>query len=133
MGMRLLSDVADSCAATRFVQGRERREVERESEWKKSSENRESPVGEESGRAIGNAPHQEGRAGSAMPLHVAKVRSGNRGPEGVTDERARKPGSTAGEGRGSGGTDYAVETVGAEGGKNELDPHASQSDAKSRW
>ena len=65
-----------------------------------------------------------------MPLHVAKVRRGNRGPEGVADERARKPGSTAGEGRGSGGTDYAV---GAGGGKNELDPHVSQSDAKSRW
>ena len=35
---------------------------------------------------------RKGRAGSAMPLHVAKVRSNNRGPEGVADERARKPG-----------------------------------------
>ena len=42
---------------------------------------------------------REGRAGSAMQLHLAEVRSGNRGLEGATDERARKPGSTAGEGR----------------------------------
>ena len=46
--------------SARFVQGRERRKVEREREWKKSSEKGESPVGEENGRAIGNAPHQEG-------------------------------------------------------------------------
>ena len=64
---------------------------------------------------------REGRAGSAMPLHMAKVRSDNKGPEGAADERARKPGSTAGEGRhrtkplvpeaGSGGTDCAVELL----------------------
>ena len=64
---------------------------------------------------------REGRAGSVMPLHMAKVRSGSRGPEGVADERARKPGSTTGEGRhrtkplvpevGPGGTDCAVELL----------------------
>ena len=67
---------------------------------------------------------REGRAGSAMPLHMAKVRSGNRGQEGAADERARKPGSTAGEGRhrtkpldpeaGPGGTDRAVELLAQE-------------------
>ena len=40
---------------------------------------------------------REGRARGAMPLHKAKVRSDNRGPEGAAGERARKPGSTAGE------------------------------------
>ena len=59
-----------------------------------------------------------------MPLHVAKVRSGNKGPGGAVDERARKPGSTAGEGRhrnkplvpevGPGGTDCAVELLAQE-------------------
>ena len=34
-----------------------------------------------------------------MPLHMAKVRSDNRGPEGAADERARNSESTAGEGR----------------------------------
>ena len=62
---------------------------------------------------------REGRAGGAMPLLMAKVRSDNRGPEGAADERARKPRSAAGEGRhrtkplvpevGPGGTDCAVE------------------------
>ena len=42
---------------------------------------------------------REGRAGSAIPLHMAEVRSDNRGTEGAADERARKPGSPAGEGR----------------------------------
>ena len=60
---------------------------------------------------------RKGRAGGAMLLHMAKVRSGNRGPEGAADERARKLGSTAGERRhrtkplipevGPGGTDCA--------------------------
>ena len=64
---------------------------------------------------------REGRARGAMPLQMAKVRSDNSGPEGVADERARKPGSTAGEGRhrtkplvpevGPGGTDCAVELL----------------------
>ena len=56
-----------------------------------------------------------------MPLHVAKIRSDNRGQEGAADERARKPGSTAGEGRhrtkplipeaGPGGTNCAVKLL----------------------
>ena len=56
------------------------------------------------GRKIG-APlgtrlnRREGRAGSAMALQVAKVRSNNRGPEGAADERTCNSGSTAGEGR----------------------------------
>ena len=64
---------------------------------------------------------REGRARGAMPLHMAKVRSDNRGPEGAADERARKPGSTAGEGRhrtkplvpvaGPGGTNCAVKLL----------------------
>ena len=50
-----------------------------------------------------------------------KVRSDNRGPEGAADERARNPGSAAGEGRHRtkplvpevcpGGTDCAVELL----------------------
>ena len=80
-----------------------------------------------SGRGKVGAPletrliRRKGRAGSAMPLHMAKVRSGNRGPEGAADERARKPGSAAGEGRhrtkplvpevGPGGTNCAVELL----------------------
>ena len=31
-----------------------------------------------------------------MPLHMAKVRRDNKGPEGAPDERAHKPGSTVG-------------------------------------
>ena len=56
-----------------------------------------------------------------MPLLLAKVRSDNRGPEGAADERARKPGSMAGEGRhrtkplvpvaGAGGTNCAVKLL----------------------
>ena len=34
-----------------------------------------------------------------MPLHMAKVRSDNRGPKGAADERTRNSESTAGEGR----------------------------------
>ena len=54
----------------------------------------------------------------AMEGHVAQVRSDSRGPEGAADERARKSGSTVGEGRhrpkplvpevGPGGTNCAV-------------------------
>ena len=57
-----------------------------------------------SGRGEMGAPlrtrliRREGRAGSAMPLHVAHVRSDNRAPEGAADERERKFGSTVGEG-----------------------------------
>ena len=67
---------------------------------------------------------REGRAGSAIPLHMAEVRSDNRGTESAADERARKPGSPAGEGRhrtkplvpivGPGGTDCAVELLAQE-------------------
>ena len=59
-----------------------------------------------------------------MPLHMATVRSDNRGSEGAADERARKPGSTAGEGRHRtkplvpevrpGGTDCAVQLLAQE-------------------
>ena len=79
---------------------------------------------------------REGRARGAMPLHMAKVRSDNRGPKGAADERARKPRSAAGEGRHRtkplvpkvcpGGTNCAVETVDA-GGGNEADPQEIQS------
>ena len=78
---------------------------------------------------------REGRAGSAMPLHVAKVRSGNRGPEGAADERARKPGSTAGDTsqnqatrsrNGSWRNGLCCGTVDA-GGGNEPDPQETQS------
>ena len=64
---------------------------------------------------------REGRARGAMSLHMAKVRSDNRGPEGAADERARKPGSTEGERRhrtkplvpepGPGGTNCAVKLL----------------------
>ena len=67
---------------------------------------------------------REGRAGSTIPLHMAEVRRGNRGTEGAADERARKPGSTVGEGRhrtkplvpvvGPGGTHCAVELLAQE-------------------
>ena len=63
---------------------------------------------------------RECKARGTMPLHVAKVRSGNRGLN-VRRMRARKSGSTAGEGRhrtkplvpevGPGGTDCAVELL----------------------
>ena len=79
---------------------------------------------------------REGRARGAMPLHMAKVRSDNRGPEGVADERARKPGSTAGEGfhrtkplvpeAGSWRNELCCETVDG-GGRNEPDPQETQS------
>ena len=42
---------------------------------------------------------REGRARGTMPLHMAKVRSDTRGPEGAADERACESGSTAREGR----------------------------------
>ena len=80
---------------------------------------------------------REGSAGGAMPLRMGKVRSDNKFPEGAADERARKLGSTAGEGRhrakplvpeaGLGGTDCAVELLDA-GGGNEPDPQETQSD-----
>ena len=64
---------------------------------------------------------REGRAGSAMPLHVAKVRSGNRGPEGAADERhsslgARRERDVTEPSQlipvvGPGGTDYAVKLL----------------------
>ena len=64
---------------------------------------------------------REGRAGSAMPLQKAKVRSSNRGLEGTADERTSNSGSTAGDGRhrpkplvpevGPGGTDRAVKLL----------------------
>ena len=46
----------------------------RESEWKKSSEKGESPVGGENGGANGNAPHQE--AEQEAPCHCIWQRSG---------------------------------------------------------
>ena len=64
---------------------------------------------------------REGRARGTMPLHMAKVRSDTRGPEGAADERACKSGSTAREGRhrtkplvpevGLGGTNCAVKLL----------------------
>ena len=76
-----------------------------------------------------------------MPLHVAKVRSNNRVPEGAADERARKHGgrgtsqNQATRSRsGSWRNELCCETVDG-GGGNEPDPHVSQSDeshAKSR-
>ena len=56
--------------------------------------------------------------GQSKRRHVhVEVRSGNKGPGGAVDERARKPGSTAGEGRSrsrSGSTDCAVELLAQE-------------------
>ena len=64
---------------------------------------------------------REGRARGTMPLHVAKVRSDTRGPEGAADERACKIRSTAREGchrtkplvpeTGPGGTNCAVKLL----------------------
>ena len=114
------SNLPDSCKEVRDAKCRE-------SEWKKSLEKRRVLRWErKNGRAIGNAPQQEGGQSRKrfMPLHMAEVRSDNRGPEGAADERARKPGSTAGEGghrtkplvpeAGPGGTDCAVELLAQE-------------------
>ena len=87
---------------------------------------------------------REGRAGGAMPLHMAKVRSDNRGPEGAADGRAPKPGSTAGEGRhrtkplvpeaGPGGTNCAVKLLTEEAETSLIlrRPRAAESHAMSR-
>ena len=75
-----------------------------------------------------------GRAGGALPLHMAKVRSDNR--RRAADERAQKSGSTAGEGRhrtnqatrsrsGSWRNGLCCGTVDA-GGGNEHDPQETQ-------
>ena len=42
---------------------------------------------------------RKGRAGGAMPLHVAQVRCDCKGPESPSDERGRKPRGRAGKGR----------------------------------
>ena len=63
----------------------------RESEWKKSSERRVPSWGGKMGAPMGTCLiRREGRARGAMSLHMAKVRSDNRGPEGAADERARR-------------------------------------------
>ena len=67
--------------------------------WKKSSEKGESSVGEEKWARPWEHASAGGRAVQETPLHMAKVRSGNRGAEGAADEGARKLGSTVGEGR----------------------------------
>ena len=79
---------------------------------------------------------REGRARGTMPLHMAKVRSDTRGPEGAADERACKSGSTAREGRhrtkplvpeaGSWRNELCCETVDG-GGGNEPDPQETRS------
>ena len=79
---------------------------------------------------------REGRARGTMPLHMAKVRSDTRGPEGAADERACKTRSTAREGchrtkplvpeTGPGGTNCAVKLLTEEGG-NEPDPQETRS------
>ena len=87
---------------------------------------------------------REGRARGAMPLHMVKVRSDNRGPEGAADERERKLWEHGGRGTsqtqatrsrsGSWRNGLCCETVDA-GGGNEPDPQATQSGeshAKSR-
>ena len=79
-----------SIKSARFVQGSERRKAERE--CGRSRQKKESPqLGRKNGRANGNALHQEGGQSG--------VRSDNMRPECAADERARKSGSTAGEGR----------------------------------
>ena len=71
-----------------------------------------------------------------MPLHMAKVRSDTRGPEGAADERACKTRSTVERGmsqnqatrsrNGSWRNELCCETVDGRGG-NETDPQESQS------
>ena len=80
--------------------------------WKKSSENKESPVEEEKGAPLGT--RLVGREGRAGKRHAIACGEGQ-------EWRARKPGSTAGEGRhrtqphvpvvGPGGTDCIVELL----------------------
>ena len=53
----------------------------------KSSEKRESPVGKEGAPKGRRFIRREGRAKGTMPLHMAKVTSDTRGPEGAADER----------------------------------------------
>ena len=71
-----------------------------------------------------------------MPLRVTKVRKSKGGPEGVADERARNPGSPAGEERqrtkslvpevGPGGTDCTLELLAQD--KHEPDLPVIQND-----
>ena len=104
------SNLPDSCKDVRDAKPRE-------SEWKKSSEKGESPAGEEKWVRHWERASSRGRAEQEAPCHCIWQRSG------VTtrDERARKPGSTAGEGRhrtkplvpeaGPGGTNCAVKLL----------------------
>ena len=87
------SNLPDSCKEVRDAKRRERVE---EVVGKKRVPSWGGKVGAPMGTRL---IRREGRAGGTMPLQMAKVRSDNRGPEGAADERARKPGSAAGEGR----------------------------------
>ena len=73
---------------------------------------------------------REGRARGATPLHMAKVRSGNRGPEGSADERARlearREMDATRSRSGSWGNGLCCGTVDG-GGGNEPDPQETQS------
>ena len=126
-----------SIKSARFVQGRERRKAKRECVEEVVGKRRVPSWGGKMGAPIGKRLiRREGRARGATPLLMAKVRSDNRGPEGAADERACKPGSTAGEGRhrtqplvpevGSRRNGLCCGTVDGEGG-NELDPLVTQS------
>ena len=89
-----------SIKSARFVQGRERRETERERVEEVVGKRSVPSWGGKMGAPLGTRLiRREGRAGSTIPLHLAEVRRGNRGSEGAADETARKPGSPVGEGR----------------------------------